>query len=326
MLDRIICHRDIIISHLNWICMFLGCHSFGIFIHNDSLSALGRSQDIFSDTSIQIQPLFAQFLQKIHLFASLITFPVFSISNSIIWGEDLVFVRNKIVIIPISIGTTDFIVHHIHAFTIHVTILVLFKGILYARSSRLVPDKINFGFRFPCDGPGRGGTCQISSWDHIFLGLFWIYNSISIVIFHFSWKIQSDIWGVVTYIGVSHISGGNFSGSANTVNGWLRDFLWAQSAQVIQSYGSSLSVYGLIFLGAHFIWAFSLIFLFSGRGYWQELIESILWAHNKLKISPTIQPRALSITQGRAVGVVHYVIGGIVTTWSFFFARIISIG
>uniref|UniRef100_A0A251VES0 Putative photosystem I PsaA/PsaB n=1 Tax=Helianthus annuus TaxID=4232 RepID=A0A251VES0_HELAN len=28
-----------------------------------------------------------------------------------------------------------------------------------------------------------------------------------------------------------------------------------------------------------FVWAFSLMFLFSGRGYWQELIESIVWAH-----------------------------------------------
>jgi photosystem I P700 chlorophyll a apoprotein A1 len=45
------------------------------------------------------------------------------------------------------------------------------------------------------------------------------------------------------------------------------------------------------------------MFLFSGRGYWQELIESILWSHNKLKVAPAIQPRALSITQGRAVGV-----------------------
>ena len=133
------------------------------------------------------------------------------------------------------------------------------------------------------------------------------------------------MWGTITYFGVSHIRGGNFSESANTVNGWLRDFLWAQSAQVIQSYGSFLSSYGLIFLGAHFIWAFSLIFLFSGRGYWQELIESILWAHNKLKVAPTIQPRALSITQGRVVGVVHYLFGGIVTTWSFFLARIIAI-
>jgi photosystem I P700 chlorophyll a apoprotein A1 len=71
---------------------------------------------------------------------------------------------------------------------------------------------------------------------------------------------------------------------------------------VIGSYGSALSAYGLMFLGAHFVWAFSLMFLFSGRGYWQELIESIVWAHNKLKVAPAIQPRALSITQGRAVG------------------------
>jgi photosystem I P700 chlorophyll a apoprotein A1 len=126
------------------------------------------------------------------------------------------------------------------------------------------------------------------------------------VIFHFSWKIQSDVWGTVTNQRVSHITGGNFGQSSNTINGWLRDFLWAQSSQVIQSYGSSLSAYGLIFLGAHFVWAFSLMFLFSGRGYWQELIESIIWAHNKLKVIPMIQPRALSITQGRAVGVAHY--------------------
>jgi len=29
---------------------------------------------------------------------------------------------------------------------------------------------------------------------------------------------------------------GNFAQSANTINGWLRDFQWAQAAQVIQSY------------------------------------------------------------------------------------------
>ena len=49
-------------------------------------------------------------------------------------------------------------------------------------------------------------------------------------------------------------------------------------------------------------------------------------AHNKLKVAPAIQPRALSITQGRAVGVAHYLLGGIATTWSFFLARIIAVG
>ncbi|KAG4214786.1 hypothetical protein ERO13_A01G139613v2, partial [Gossypium hirsutum] len=144
--------------------------------------------------------------------------------------------------------------------TIHVTVLILLKGVLFSRSSHLIPDKANLSFRFPCDGPGRGG--------------------------HVNWKIQLDVWGTISDQGVvTHITRGNFAQSSITINGWLRDFLWAQASQVIQSYGSSLSAYGLLFLGAHFVWSFSLMFLFSGRGYWQELIESIVWAHNKLKVA-----------------------------------------
>ena len=326
VLDRIIRHRDAIISHLNWVCIFLGFHSFGLYIHNDTMRALGRSQDMFSDTAIQLQPIFAQWVQNIHSLAAGNTSPNALATSSYAFGGDIVAVGNKIAMMPINLGTADFMVHHIHAFTIHVTVLILVKGFLFARNSRLIPDKSNLGFRFPCDGPGRGGTCQVSGWDHVFLGLFWMYNSLSIVLFHFSWKMQSDVWGSVSTKGVSHITGGNFAQSAITINGWLRDFLWAQASQVIQSYGSSLSAYGLIFLGAHFVWAFSLMFLFSGRGYWQELIESIVWAHNKIKVAPSIQPRALSITQGRAVGVAHYLLGGIGTTWAFFLARIIAVG
>ncbi|KAL0315048.1 UNVERIFIED_CONTAM: Photosystem I chlorophyll a apoprotein A1 [Sesamum calycinum] len=134
-------------------------------------------------------------------------------------------------------------------------------GVLFARSSRLIPDKANLGFRFPCDGPGRGGTCQVSAWDHVFLGLFWMYNSFRVLLL---------------LMGGSGIS-----------------------------YGHRHP---------------------SGRGYWQELIESIVWAHNKLKVAPATQPRALSIVQGRAVGVTHYLLGGIATTWAFFLARIIAVG
>ncbi|KAG4944794.1 hypothetical protein JHK85_002916 [Glycine max] len=305
-----------------------GFHSFGLYIHNDTMSALGRPQDMFSDTAIQLQPVFAQWIQNTHALAPGTTAPGATTSTSLTWGGDnLVAVGGKVALLPIPLGTADFLVHHIHAFTIHVTVLILLKGVLFARSSRLIPDKANLGFRFPCDGPGRGGTCQVSAWDHVFLGLFWMYNSISVVIFHFSWKMQSDVWGSISDQGiVNHITGGNFAQSSITINGWLRDFLWAQASQVIQSYGSSLSAYGLFFLGAHFVWAFSLMFLFSGRGYWQELIESIVWAHNKLKVAPATQPRALSIVQGRAVGVTHYLLGGIATTWAFFLARIIAVG
>jgi photosystem I P700 chlorophyll a apoprotein A1 len=326
LLDRVIRHRDVIISHLNWVCIFLGFHSFGLYIHNDTMQALGRPQDMFSDKGIALQPIFAQYIQYIHNHMLDVGVNSHLSPISFIFGNETIFCGSKIAISPIKLTTADFLVHHIHAFTIHVTVLILLKGVLYARNSRLIPDKSNLGFRFPCDGPGRGGTCQVSGWDHVFLGLFWMYNSISIVIFHFSWKMQSDVWGSITNKGtISHITGGNFNEGALTINGWLRDFLWSQASQVIQSYGSALSAYGLIFLGAHFIWAFSLMFLFSGRGYWQELIESIVWAHNKLKVIPTIQPRALSITQGRAVGLAHYLLGGIGTTWAFFLARIISV-
>jgi photosystem I P700 chlorophyll a apoprotein A1 len=327
LLDRVLRHRDAIISHLNWACIFLGMHAFGMYIHNDTMQALGRPQDMFSDKAIQLQPIFAQWVQAVNFAAPGTTAPNALATSSYAVGGDIVAVNGKIAMMPIKLGTADFMVHHIHAFTIHVTVLILLKGALFARSSRLIPDKANLGFRFPCDGPGRGGTCQVSGWDHNFLGLFWMYNCISVVLFHFSWKMQSDVWGTVSSAGkISHVTGGNFGQSSLTINGWLRDFLWSQASQVIQSYGSALSAYGIIFLGAHFIWAFSLMFLFSGRGYWQELIESIVWAHNKLKLAPAIQPRALSITQGRAVGLAHYLLGGIGTTWSFFLARSISVG
>ncbi|KAK6770211.1 hypothetical protein RDI58_032547 [Solanum bulbocastanum] len=186
LLDRVLRHRDAIISHLNWACIFLGFHSFGLYIHNDTMSALGRPQDMFSDTAIQLQPVFAQWIQNTHALAPGATAPGATASTSLTWGG----------------------------------------------CSRLIPDKANLGFRFPCDGPGRGGTCQVSAWDHVFLGLFWMYNSISVVIFHFSWKMQSDVWGSVSDQGVvTHITGGNFAQSSITINGWLRDFLWAQASQ-----------------------------------------------------------------------------------------------
>ena len=219
----------------------------------------------------------------------------------------------KLICITQELGTADFIVHHIHAFTIHVALLILSKGILYGRSSRLVSDKFDLGFRYPCDGPGRGGSCMISPWDQVYLALFWMYNSLDVVLFHYFWKMQSDVWGQYLQNQIGHISSGDFTVNSPTINGWLRNFLWSQAAQVIQSYATSNSGYSLIQNP------------YSGRGYWQELIESILWAHHTFKILPHIQPRALSISQGRAVGLVHYFIGGISCTWAFFISRMVAL-
>ena len=52
-------------------------------------------------------------------------------------------------LVPIPLGTADTLIHHIHAFTIHVTALILLKGVLFARGSRLIADKALLGFRFP---------------------------------------------------------------------------------------------------------------------------------------------------------------------------------
>jgi photosystem I P700 chlorophyll a apoprotein A1 len=95
-----------------------------------------------------------------------------------------------------------------------------------------------------------------------------MYNSLSIAIFHFGWKVHPILWGTVNASGISHITVILLKEQIRSTVGYV--ILWAQSSQVIQSYGSALSAYGLIFLGAHFIWAFSLMFLFSGRGYWQN--------------------------------------------------------
>ena len=146
-----------------------------------------------------------------------------------------------------DLGTSDYLVSHINTFNIHVSILICLKGLLYSRTSRLVVDKVFLGFGYPCDGPGRGGTCQISPWDHIYLSAFWFYNASSIIIFSVSWSTSSHLWGSISKE-VVHLSNGDFTTSV-CINSWLRDYLWTQSSQAIQAYGSTLAGYGYIFFG-----------------------------------------------------------------------------
>ena len=113
LLDRVIRHRDAIISHLNWVCIFLGFHSFGLYIHNDTMSALGRPQDMFSDTAIQLQPVFAQWIQNTHFLAPQLTAPNALAATSLTWGGDLVAVGGKVAMMPISLGTSDFMVRRV---------------------------------------------------------------------------------------------------------------------------------------------------------------------------------------------------------------------
>lgn len=279
----ILSQRELILVHLTWVLTFLGVHSVGILMHNDSMEALNRYYDCFSDTSIQLRPFI-------------------STTNNM----------NSPSFVHINLRTADFIVFHVETFCIHTTVFILLKGFFMAQSSRILPDKKTLGFLFPCDGPGRGGTCQIGPFDHVFLASFWAYNTGAVGIFHWFWFSQY----------IKHIIDDWFF-SALSIGGWLKSLLWAQSAQILQSYSTPLSSFSFIFLTGHFIWALSLMFLFSGRGYWQDLIESILWVHLKLNLIPSIQPRALSISTGRAVGLLHFILGGISVTWAFTLSRIL---
>jgi photosystem I P700 chlorophyll a apoprotein A2 len=74
---------------------------------------------------------------------------------------------------------------------------------------------------------------------------------------------------------------------------------------------NSLSVWAWMLFG-HLIYA-GFMFLISWRGYWQELIESLAWAHERTPIADLVRwkdkPVALSIVQARLVGLAHFSAG-----------------
>lgn len=108
-------YRSAIISHLSAITLFLGFHTLGLYVHNDVMQAFGAPE-----LEISISPVFGQWLQVSH-------------------GQQVGS--------PLSCG--DVLVHHAIALGLHTTVLVLLKAALTGRSSKLMPDKIAFGYGFP---------------------------------------------------------------------------------------------------------------------------------------------------------------------------------
>merc|ERR1712113_481248 len=75
-------------------------------------------------------------------------------------------------------------------------------------------------------GPGRGGTCDISAWDAFYLAVFWMLNTIGWVTFYWHWKHLSLWQG----------NPNQFNESSTYLIGWLRDYLWLNSSQLINGY------------------------------------------------------------------------------------------
>lgn len=321
VLARVLDHKEAIISHLSWVSLFLGFHTLGLYVHNDVVVAFGTPEK-----QILIEPVFAQWIQASH--GKLLYGFNTLLSNS----DSLAATAGNNVWLPgwldainagtnslfLTIGPGDFLVHHAIALGLHTTTLILVKGALDARGSKLMPDKKDFGYSFPCDGPGRGGTCDISAWDAFYLAMFWMLNTIGWVTFYWHWKHLSVWQGNVA----------QFNESSTYLMGWLRDYLWLNSSQLINGYSpygtNNLSVYAWMFLLGHLIWATGFMFLISWRGYWQELIETLVWAHERTPLANLIRwkdkPVALSIVQARLVGLAHFSVGYILTYAAFLLA------
>ena len=313
VLARVLDHKEAIISHLSWVSLFLGFHTLGLYVHNDVVVAFGTPEK-----QILVEPVFAQWVQAasgklVYGFDTLLSNPD-SIATTAWpnganvwlpgWMDAINSGSNSLFL---NIGPGDFLVHHAIALGLHTTTLILVKGALDARGSKLMPDKKDFGYSFPCDGPGRGGTCDISGWDSFYLAMFWMLNTIGWVTFYWHWK-HLAIWS------------GNvaqFNESSNYLMGWLRDYLWLNSSQLINGYNpygmNNLAVWSWMFLFGHLVWATGFMFLISWRGYWQELIETIVWAHERTPLANLVRwkdkPVAMSIVQGRLIGLAHFTVG-----------------
>ena len=321
VLARMLEHKEALISHLSWASLFLGFHTLGLYVHNDVVVAFGTPEK-----QILVEPVFAQFIQASHgkvlygfdvLLAnanSAATMASQNIPGPHYWLDAI----NGSTDVFLPIGPGDFLVHHAIALGLHTTTLILVKGALDARGSKLMPDKKDFGYSFPCDGPGRGGTCDISAWDAFYLALFWALNTVAWATFYWHWKHLAIWQGNVA----------QFNESSTYLMGWFRDYLWLNSSQLINGYNpfgvNNLAIWAWIFLLAHLAWAVGFMFLISWRGYWQELIETIVWAHQRTPLANLVgwrdKPVALSIVQARLVGLTHFTVGFFLTYAAFLIA------
>ncbi|KAL2901357.1 hypothetical protein RDABS01_026439 [Bienertia sinuspersici] len=166
VLARMLDHKEVIISHLSWASLFLGFHTLGLYVHNDVMIAFGTPEK-----QILIEPIFAQWIQSAHsktsygfnLLLSSTSGPAFNAGQSIWLPSWLTVVNENSNSLYLIIGPGDFLVHHAIALGLYTTTLILVKGALDARGSKLMPDKKDFDYSFPCDGLGRGDTCDIST-------------------------------------------------------------------------------------------------------------------------------------------------------------------
>ena len=128
VLARMLEHKEAIISHLSWVCLFLGFHTLGLYIHNDTVVAFGQPEK-----QILIEPVFAQWIQAasgkaLYGFNTLLSSgdsPATVASSQVWlpgWTQAINSGKNSLFL---TIGPGDFLVHHAIALALHTTTLIL---------------------------------------------------------------------------------------------------------------------------------------------------------------------------------------------------------
>eukprot|EP00972_Heterocapsa_arctica_P008606 1257521-Heterocapsa_arctica.AAC.1 len=103
-------------------------HTLGLYVHNDVVVAFGTPEK-----QILVEPVFAQWIQ--------------ASSGKAMYGFDVLLSANTS--IAKNASSNIWLPGWLEAIN-------SVKGALDARGSKLMPDKKDFGYSFPCDGPGRG--------------------------------------------------------------------------------------------------------------------------------------------------------------------------
>lgn len=91
---------------------------------------------------------------------------------------------------------------------------------------------------------------------------------------------------------------------------------------------NNLAVWAWMFLFRHLVWATGFMFLIAWLGDWQELIETLVWAHERTPLANLAhwkdKPVALSIVQGWLTGLTHFTVGYILIYAAFLIASTAS--
>jgi photosystem I P700 chlorophyll a apoprotein A2 len=291
-ISSILANKSSFLSTLSYVSIYLGCHTLGVYIHNDTCMSFACPT-----YTLSLDPVLCVGVQD------LLGKHLSNTSNMVTW---LPTFNKSLSSFVFCVGPGDLYAHHAIAVGLHVTTLILLKGCLDARHSHHYPDKIQQHYAFSCDGPSRGGTCDVSSWDSYYLASFWALNTLAWSTFYYHWK----------HLTLYSTSPTLFDSASIYLNGWFRDYLWFNSSSLIRGYDASgandLSVWSWLFLGAHLVFATGFMFLISWRGYWQELIDILMYMHLKTPIlydlwnGSMYTPIALSIVQARFIGLVHF--------------------